>query len=112
MAHRAEYLWNNASELTGVTAGWDLGAGVSALRGMGLPQAQQQDFAIKIARDALGQELARRMLGGVASVWKRDRFGRAEEQRVLTGASSMSAGRDVARRAHSWSGLFPHFHPA
>jgi len=56
------------------------------------------------ARDALGQELARRMPGGVVSVWKRDRFGRAEEQRVLTGASSMSAGRDVARRAYAWSG--------
>ena len=69
MAHRAEYQWNQASELVGVSAGWELGAGVAALRNMGLPQAAQDDFAIKIARDALGQELARRMPGGVVSVW-------------------------------------------
>jgi len=104
MAHHAKYLWNNASELTSVAAGWALGPDMGLLRALGLPQASQEDFAIKIARDALGQELARRMPGGVTSVWKRDRFGRAEEQRVLTGASSQSAGHDVAVRAYAWSG--------
>jgi len=62
-----------------------------------------QPFEVKIARDPLGQELARRLPGGVVSVWDRDRWGRASEQRVVTGASAQSSGRNVSRRAYAWS---------
>jgi YD repeat-containing protein len=99
LAHRTAYAYNQAGDLTSVEAGWALGAGAATLRGLGLPQAMQHDFAIKIARDALGQELARRLPGGVAAVWSRDRLGRPTEQRVLTGASRESPGRDVPRPA-------------
>ncbi len=101
-AHRTDYTWNNAGELTAVAAGWDLGSLVTPLR-RALPQASQQPFEIKIARDPLGQELARRLPGGVVSTWDRDPWGRATEQRVLVGASTQSPGRAVARRSYAWA---------
>ncbi len=102
MAHRTTYSWNNAGELTAVSAGWDLPRR-ETLKKAGLPQASQIDFEIKIARDPLGQELARRLPGGVTSVWTRDAFGRPAEQRVLVGATTQSPGRDVLGRRYQWS---------
>ena len=65
MAHRTDYAWNEAGELVGVGAGWDLDGLVAPLRNA-LPHAALGSFDIKIARDAIGQELARRLPGGVA----------------------------------------------
>lgn len=101
-AHKSEYTWNDAGELVGVSSGWDLDRLATPLR-RALPQASMGAFDIKIARDPLGQELARRLPGGVASVWDRDPWGRATEHRVLTGASNQSSGRDVARRTYAWA---------
>jgi RHS repeat-associated protein len=101
LAHKTHYAWNAAGELTGVRADWDLGALVGPLRA--LPQATLGSFDIKIARDPLGQELARRLPGGVVSRWDRDPFGRATQHRVLTGASAQSPGTDVARRSYAWA---------
>ncbi len=103
LAHRTSYAWNNADELIGVSASWNLGADSSALRRLGLRQAKAQPFELRIARDAVGQELARRLPGGVASLWERDDLGRARVQHVVAGATTQSRGRDVARRTYAWS---------
>ncbi len=101
-AHKAEYTWNDAGELVAVRAGLDLDRFALPIK-RALPQAAMGSFDIKIARDALGQELARRLPGGVVSTWTRDTWGRATEQRVLTGASTQTAGRDVTRRTYAWA---------
>ncbi|MFO0549920.1 MAG: RHS repeat-associated core domain-containing protein [Polyangiaceae bacterium] len=95
------YDWNPAGELTGVSAGWAL-SGREQLRKLGIPQARMGSFDIRFARDALGQELARRLPGGVAASWARDRLGRPTEQRVVVGASPQSAGRGVLDRRFGW----------
>ncbi|MBL8740197.1 MAG: RHS repeat protein, partial [Myxococcales bacterium] len=99
LAHRTSYRYDRAGDLIGVAAGWQV-AGAALKR---LPQAQAGDFEITLARDAIGQEIARRLPGGVASRWGRDAFGRPIEQRVVTGASTQSEGRDVLRKGYAWS---------
>lgn len=102
--HRAEYSWNRAGELAAVKADWDFGPTTGVLQRMGLAQALEEPFEIRFARDALGNELARRLPGGVVSLWKRDPNGRPEEQRIVTGASTQSAGAELDRRLYAWSG--------
>ena len=101
MAHRTAYRYDRAGDLVGVATGWHLPSMPSVLRR--LPQFGMGEFEITLARDAVGQELARRLPGGVASRWGRDGFGRPVEQRVVTGASSQSEGRDVMRRGYAWN---------
>ncbi|NUP09131.1 MAG: hypothetical protein HOW73_24030 [Polyangiaceae bacterium] len=103
LAHRASYRYNNAGDITGVSVGWELGENLPILRRLGVPQASAPDFEIAFARNGLGEELARRLPGGVAVRWGRDQFGRPIEQRVVTGASGTTEGSDVLRRGYNWS---------
>jgi len=100
MAHRTSYRYDRTGSLVGVAAGWALPTTPALKR---LPHTQMGDFEITLARDALGQEVARRLPGGVASRWGRDAFGRPIEQRVVTGASAQSEGRDILRQGYAWS---------
>ncbi len=102
LAHKTDYQYNQAGELTALSAAWDL-PGQAALARLGLPQAAMGSFDVRLARDPLGQELARRLPGGVVSLWQRDKYGRPAEQRVLTGASTQSPGRDVLRKGYAWA---------
>lgn len=101
-AHKSEYAWNDAGELVGIRSGLDADRFAPPIK-RSMPQAAMGSFDVKIARDALGQELARRLPGGVVSTWARDPWGRATEHRVLTGASTQSAGKMVARRVYAWA---------
>lgn len=102
LAHEATYEHNQAGDLIGLTADWSFGAGRSLFQRKGLPQAVMGPFEIKFARDGIGQEIARRLPGGVSAVWSRDRFGRPVEQRVVTGARPDQAGTDVMRKGYAW----------
>jgi RHS repeat-associated protein len=100
-AHKTEYAYDRAGDLTALAADWHLPDAVGALRS--LPQRTAGPFQVRFARDKAGQEIARRLPGGVTAVWSRDPFGRPTEQRILTGASTQSPGRAVSSRKYAWA---------
>ncbi|WP_437828343.1 DUF6531 domain-containing protein [Sorangium sp. So ce1153] len=104
LGHRAEYAWNKAGELAGVRAGPSSRLLSPAIVSLKLPLLEMSDWEMRIERDPLGLELARRLPGGVVAAWKRDAFGRPALQHVLTGAKASSAGTDVMRVGYQWEG--------
>ncbi|NUP10715.1 MAG: RHS repeat protein [Polyangiaceae bacterium] len=102
LAHETSYEHNRVGDLISVRADWALGRGRAALQKLGLPQATVGAFEVRFARDALGQEIARRLPGGVSAVWSRDRLGRPVEQRVVTGAAADRRGTEIIRKGYAW----------
>ena len=72
--------------------GWEL-----QVKRLGLPLFSLPDWEIKITRDALGLEMARRMPGGVVAMWKRDAFARPVEREVISGAFPEKRAREVSK---------------
>ena len=101
-AHKTEYQYNAQGELTALSTDWDLSQLPHAIRSA-LPQTALGAFQVKIARDRLGQETARRLPGGVTSVWTRDPYGRPNQQTILTGATTQTPGNLVANKTYAWT---------
>jgi YD repeat-containing protein len=101
--HRARYGWDDAGQLASVSAGYGGVLDSPAFRGLRLPQLQKPDWSLEIVRDSAGEEIARRMPGGVVATWKRDAQGRPTERRVFTGVHpGRSQGRDVMHTQYAW----------
>lgn len=98
LQHTSTYDHNKAGDLVGMSTSWS-----GALRAMGLPQAAMGAFEVRFARGRNGEEIARRLPGGVSSVWTRDAFGKPTEQRVVTGAGADRPGVDVMRKGYAWA---------
>ena len=77
------------------------------IRALRLPVLSLPEWEMKIARDPLGMEIARRMPGGVVAIWKRDPLGRPALRHVLangfttTGAIVSSSAIQLATRRHA-----------
>jgi RHS repeat-associated protein len=102
--HRARYAWDKAGRLASVSAGHGGFVPSGGVARLPLPQLRRSDWSLEIERDAAGEEVARRMPGGVVATSKRDAYGKPTERRVLTGTRSDAPGRDVMRREYSWRG--------
>jgi YD repeat-containing protein len=100
--HRTRYGWDGAGALVEMRA--DTGERVlsAELRALRLPVFDLPAWEVKISRDALGLEVARRMPGGVVGIWKRDHLGRPAEREVLTGAFAGQRAQEVARVDYAW----------
>ena len=101
LLQESTYAYNLAGDLMGMSTEW---GGLGMLGQLGLPQARMGAFEVKFARDRNGEEIARRLPGGVSAVWTRDAFGKPLEQRIVTGARADRAGTDVMRKGYAWNG--------
>ena len=97
LGHRATYAWDDAWQLTGISAGPSRALQQPELRRLGLPSLLAPDWLMRIERDPLGLELARVLPGAVRSAWARDGFGRPERQTV-TGPAARTRGGAVPAR--------------
>jgi RHS repeat-associated protein len=104
LGHRASYEWDRAGELRAITMGYASFLKTSALEKLGLPQLGRPDWTMEIIRDRAGEEIVRKMSGGVVAIWKRDAQGRPAERQVLTGVKpGVSPGRDVLHTEYAWT---------
>jgi RHS repeat-associated protein len=104
LGHRASYEWDRAGELRAITMGYASFLKTSALEKLGLPQLGRPDWTMEIIRDRAGEEIVRKMSGGVVAIWKRDAQGRPAERQVLTGVRpGVSPGRDVLHTEYAWT---------
>ena len=103
LGHRAVYDFDGDGDLRGVRAGIDPAPHDQA-GPLDLPATSPPEWAMHIARDPLGLEIARRMPGDVVATWDRDTSGRPSLRRVRTGSGTMTPGTDVLRIGYRWRG--------
>ena len=100
--HRVANSLDDHGEVVGMQAGPSRAIQHEALRRRGLPQLTAPELSFSFARDNLGQEIARRLPGGVAALWKRDRLGRPERREILTGAFPGQEAATLSRVGYQW----------
>ena len=102
LGHRTQYDWDRSGLLSGMKAGPSRWLEAPSLRALKLPSLDLPTWEMKITRDALGMEIARKLPGGVFARWKRDAFGRPIERQVLSGALPGRQVTDVSHVAYQW----------
>ena len=104
LGHHAAYDFDDVGDLRGVRVGVDPALRDRPPEQLDLAATSPPNWAMHIARDPIGLEVARRMPGGVVAMWDRDMSGRPSLRRVLTGVGKMGTGTDVLRIGYRWRG--------
>ena len=102
MGHRTQYQWDGSGLLSGLKAGPSRTLEAPSIQALQLASLRLPEWEMKIARDPLGLEIARRLPGGVVAMWKRDALGRPSERSVLSGAFPGREAKEVAHVGYQW----------
>ena len=102
--HRTRYAYDNTGALSELRADVSPKVLTPEIRALRLPVLSLPEWEMKITRDPLGMEIARRMPGGIVAIWKRDPLGRPALRHVLTGAFPGREATDVSRVGYQWRG--------
>jgi RHS repeat-associated protein len=91
LGHEASYDFDGNGHLVGVTFGTGALWGSFDAQGLASGAPTRAPYRATLARDPLGNEIARRLPGGVTSEWEREAMGRPRAQRLAHNGANVGA---------------------